>query len=33
MKANIAEAKVLPKKQLQAFQALVKSRSMMMDLG
>jgi|TARA_R110002167_G_scaffold242290_3_gene447845 murein DD-endopeptidase len=33
MKANIAEAKVLPKKQLQAFQALVRSRSMMMDLG
>ncbi|AZG72864.1 peptidoglycan DD-metalloendopeptidase family protein [Shewanella livingstonensis] len=33
MKASIAEAKVLPKKQLQAFQALVRSRSMMMDLG
>jgi murein DD-endopeptidase len=33
MKADIAEAKVLPKKQLHAFQALVRSRSMMMDLG
>jgi murein DD-endopeptidase len=33
MKANIAEAKVLPKKQLQEFQALVRSRTMMMDLG
>ncbi|MGK0409582.1 MAG: murein DD-endopeptidase [Shewanella psychromarinicola] len=33
MKVDIAEAKVLPKKQLHAFQALVRSRSMMMDLG
>ncbi|QDE33191.1 MULTISPECIES: peptidoglycan DD-metalloendopeptidase family protein [Shewanella] len=33
MKAKIAEAKVLPQKQLQAFQTLVRSRSMMMDLG
>jgi len=33
MKANIAEVKLLPKQQLHAFQALVRSRSMMMDLG
>ncbi|QBF84754.1 peptidase M23 [Shewanella maritima] len=33
MKANIAEAKVLPKKQLQEFQQIVSSRKMMMSFG
>ncbi|QIR14240.1 peptidoglycan DD-metalloendopeptidase family protein [Shewanella aestuarii] len=33
MKANIAEAKTLPKKELSEFSSIVRSRKMMMELG
>jgi len=33
MKANIAEAKTLPKKELSEFESIVRSRKMMMELG
>lgn len=33
MKANIAEAKTLPKKALSEFKSIVQSRKMMMELG